>query len=95
MKGAGRKWKTERLDELKEIEESADKANGYKLYAKDTKAPIFNEGFIEGAKWKAERMFSKEEVNEIISAVWISCEDNEGETFTEVRKRILEQFKKK
>jgi hypothetical protein len=51
--------------------------------------------FIEGANWQAERMFSKEEVNEIISAVWISCEDNEGKTFTEVRRRILEQFKKK
>jgi hypothetical protein len=51
--------------------------------------------FIAGGKHMAERMYSKEEVNEIISAIWISCEDNEGETFTEVRKRILEQFKKK
>jgi hypothetical protein len=48
-----------------------------------------------GANWQAERMYSEEEVNEIISAAWLSCEDNEGETFTEVRKRILEKFKKK
>jgi hypothetical protein len=53
------------------------------------------EGFVKGYEVQAERMFSKEEVNEIISAVWISCEDNEGKTFTEVRRRILEQFKKK
>lgn len=39
--------------------------------------------------------YSEEEVNEIISESWNSCEDNEGETFTEVRKRIIEQFKKK
>jgi len=43
---------------------------------------------------KKERMYSKEEVNEIIAEAWNSCEDNEGETFTEVRKRILEQYKK-
>ena len=42
-----------------------------------------------------ERMYSEEEVNEIIAEAWNSCEDNEGETFTEARKRIIEQFKKK
>jgi hypothetical protein len=46
------------------LEEAADKANGYKLYAKDTKAPIFNEGFIAGAKWQAERMYSEEDLRE-------------------------------
>ena len=30
------------------LEEKAEKANGYIYYAKDTKAPIFNEGFIIG-----------------------------------------------
>jgi hypothetical protein len=94
MKGAGRKWKTERLDELKEIEESADKANGYKLYAKDTKAPIFNEGFIAGAKWQAERMYSEEDLREAFIACWkanvsdgIECKVSFNEWF--------EQFKKK
>lgn len=44
------------------FEEAANKANGYNVYAKETKAPIFNEGFIEGAKWQAERMYSEEEL---------------------------------
>jgi hypothetical protein len=39
----------------KELEEAAEKANGYNLYAKETKAPIFNEGFKAGAKWQEER----------------------------------------
>lgn len=36
------------------LEEVANKANGYNVYAKETKAPIFNEGFIAGAKWQQE-----------------------------------------
>jgi hypothetical protein len=51
--------------------------------------------FKEGAKWQQQNSYSEKEVNEIIAETWNSCEDNEGETFTEVRKRILEQFKKK
>lgn len=51
--------------------------------------------FIAGANYQAERMFSEKEVNEIISAVWLSCEDNEGETFSNAKQRILKQFKKK
>lgn len=53
------------------------------------------DSFIAGAKWQSERMFSKEEVNEIISEAWLSCEDNEGETFTNANHRILQKFKKK
>lgn len=53
------------------------------------------QGFIAGAKWQAERMYSQEEVNEIIAETWLSCEDNEGdETFTNARERIIRQFKK-
>lgn len=45
---------------------------------------------------KQERMYSEAEVNFIIAEVWNSCEDNEdGETFTQMRKRVLEQFKNK
>jgi hypothetical protein len=51
--------------------------------------------FMNGAKYQAERMYSEEEVNEIISEAWLSCEDNEGETFSDAKQRILEQFKKK
>lgn len=50
---------------------------------------------IKSLKKSLERSYSKEEVNEIISASWLACEDNEGETFTQARARILEQFKKK
>jgi hypothetical protein len=32
------------------IKEAAEKANGYNTYAKETKSPIFNEGYIEGVK---------------------------------------------
>lgn len=32
------------------IEEMADESNGYLVYAKETKAPIFSEGFISGFK---------------------------------------------
>jgi hypothetical protein len=53
------------------------------------------DGFKRGAKWQQGRSYSVEEVNEIIAEAWNSCEDNEGETFTEARKRILETFKKK
>jgi hypothetical protein len=51
--------------------------------------------YIEQPKQQQEKSYSEEEVNEIIAEAWNSCEDNEGETFTEVRKRILEQFKNK
>lgn len=40
-------------------------------------------------------MYSTEEVNEIISEAWLSAEDNEGETFTEARTRILNSYNKK
>jgi hypothetical protein len=40
---------------IQTLEEAANKANGYNVYAKETKAPIFNEGFIAGAKWKQEQ----------------------------------------
>lgn len=55
----------------------------------------FESGLIKGAKWQAQRMYSEEEVNFIIAEVWNSYEDNEDdETFTQMRKRVLEQFKK-
>jgi hypothetical protein len=37
------------------VEEAAGKANGYNLYAKETKGQVFNEGFICGAKWQSEQ----------------------------------------
>jgi len=51
------------------LEEAANKANGYNVYAKETKAPIFNEGFIAGAKWQQEQdknKYSAEEQTDIL-----------------------------
>lgn len=50
---------------------------------------------IDAVKWQTERSYNHQEVNEIISEAWLSCEDNEGETFTQARQRILNTYKKK
>ena len=59
---------------------------------------IAKTSFIQGAKWQQEQdknKYSDEDVNFIIAEVWNSCEDNEeDETFTQMRKRVLDQFKK-
>lgn len=55
----------------------------------------FLEALQKGAKWQSKRMYSEEEVNEIIAETWLSVEDNEGdETFSQAKERILEEFKK-
>ena len=85
-------------EELKQetLEEAANGANGYNVYAKETKAPIFNEGFIAGAKWQAERMYSEEEVIKLL----IHCKDRfggselEDYTHDDKIKKWFEQFKK-
>ena len=76
----------ETLEEV--AERFANECNSYD-------AKLIADGVEFGAKWQQERSYSEEEVNEIISASWLACEDNEGETFTQARARILEQFKKK
>ncbi len=45
--------------------------------------------------WKQEGLFSEKDVNEIIAETWNSCEDNEGETYTQVRERIINTHKNK
>ncbi len=78
------------------LEEAAEKANGYNLYAKGTKGQAFNEGFIEGAKWQAERMYSEEEVKALFKQyqnafpLHRSIQVLDGEF-----KEWFEQFKKK
>ena len=93
-----RKGLKEFIDKHK-LEEAAGKwvfeTNGHKWSNNDDTAGDNFGSFKAGAEWQASRGYSEEEVNEIIAEAWNSCEDNEGETFTEVRKRILEQFKKK
>lgn len=56
----------------KTLEEAANKANGYNVYAKETKAPIFNEGFIAGAKWQQEQAKEMERVKIINTLVEFS-----------------------
>lgn len=80
------------------LEEAANKANGYNVYAKETKAPIFNEGFIAGAKWQAEKMYSKEEVLEHLN-ILIMMSSSKLDEFTNDEEMVtikwFEQFKKK
>ena len=49
----------------------------------------------DGAKWKQERSYSVEEVENIMAETWIQCVGNDGNNFKEVRDKILKQFKKK
>lgn len=81
-------------DQIKYTAKNADKSKCKHFRREQTIEQVydsFEEGFIAGAKWQAEQMYSVEEVKEIIAEAWLSCEDNEGETFTEANKRILEK----
>ena len=50
------------LSKPETVEEVANKSNGYNIYAKETKAPIFNEGFIDGAKWQEKKMYTEQDI---------------------------------
>ena len=57
-----------------------------------------NMGFIEGAKWQAERMYSEEEVLELLKKFAPHIRYNYKElphTWSQVVKEWFEQFKKK
>jgi hypothetical protein len=72
------------------IEEVAEKANGYNVYAKETKAPIFKEGFIEGAKWQQQQnnnLYSEEDMRDYASYILLYDAISP--------KKWFEQFKKK
>jgi len=53
---------------------------------------IFKQGFIDGAKWQAERMYSEEEVLTLLNAFSNRNGIVEDEQLT---KKWFEQFKKK
>lgn len=75
--------------------ENPQNINALLKWEEDKEFQIKQQCFITGAEWQANRMYSEEEVNEIIAEIWLSVEDNEGdETFSQARERILEQFKK-
>lgn len=71
------------------VEEAANKANGYNLYAKGTKGQTFNEGFIEGAKWQEKRMYSEDDLRYAFE-----CATDLDPSFDTFR-AWFEQFKKK
>lgn len=81
---------------LETAAENQCEIEGWGKYDSTSELFAIKNSFIAGAKWQQERMYSENEVNEIISETWLSCEDNEGnETFTQSRKRILDTYKKK
>lgn len=57
----GNRYKLQ-LPKQETIEEVANKANGYILYANGTKAHLFNEGFIEGYNHAVKTLYTEEEV---------------------------------
>jgi hemerythrin-like domain-containing protein len=84
------------MDKQKPIEQAAERIALMEIKLNHIKTLLAScEKALENRDNQAKRMYSEEEVNEIIAETWNSCEDNEGETFTEAIKRILEQIKKK
>lgn len=54
------------------------------------------DGFINGAKWKAERMYSEEDIIDLIQFLSMNKEFNEYSSVSkETARYFLEQFKKK
>lgn len=79
-----------------ELEEAAKKYANKKGDIPTTKLEdaIFKQGFIDGAKWQEQRMYSEEEaIKKIIDYVDFQFNTN-GELNSEIKK-WFEQFKKK
>ena len=51
--------------------------------------------FCEVIKEQNKKLYSEEEVKNIMAETWIRCVGNDGNDFKELRDKILEQFKKK
>jgi len=45
-----------RIPTIEQMQDAADKANGYLLFSKETKAPIFKEGFMSGASYMEQQL---------------------------------------
>jgi hypothetical protein len=79
------------------LEEAAEKESEKHHYAFGQQSEFYQLGFIEGAKWQAERMYSEEDMIEF--AVWLYLEvgSNKGKERTnkELFNKWFEQFKKK
>lgn len=72
----------ETLEEAAERNHNEQKLNTYTPYS-------FNDSFKDGAKWQAERMYSEEEVREILFEFSCNNDINKKEM-----KEWFEQFKK-
>ena len=83
------------MNKKETIEEAANKSNGYKVFSKDTKGRIFNEGFIEGAKWQSNRMYSEEDMHKAYCAGSDFDMSSLKEEQYYMFKEWFEQFKKK
>jgi hypothetical protein len=87
-------------------EEAADRANGYNVYAKETKAPIFKEGFTTGAKWQQEQNKNKYSEEDMKQFAWECVANFLSNSVNQVEMALVEviidrnskqfeQFKKK
>lgn len=77
------------------LEEFA-KQEAIKQYSEDTFGNLIVRKSIEkGAKWQQEKMYSDEDLKEIIYLTWLKCLDANGGDFIDNRNEILEQFKNK
>jgi hypothetical protein len=52
--------------------------------------PFDPQSFKLGAKWQQERMYSEEEVKDIMAETWIRCVSSDGNHFKDLRDKILE-----
>ena len=76
------------------IEEAAEKyAHNYFNMHETNNYKALKTGFEEGAKWKAERMCSEEELHNAFYNGWIYR--GEDYSFPKAKKEWFEQFKKK
>jgi hypothetical protein len=84
------------MNKQETLEEAMDK-NGYHDEVNDT---MWREGVKFGAKWQAERMYSEEEVIELLEYIRKNFYDTGSKWHTEpdtdyTSKELVEQFKKK
>lgn len=54
-----------------------------------------NKEKVLSIKQQDKKLYSEEEVKDIMAETWIRCVGNDGNDFKELRDKILEQFKKK
>ena len=84
--------------EKETLEEAAERYGNKKGHIPTTELEdaIFKQGFTDGAKWQAERMYSEEDMIKFMQFI-ISQEtlDNTSAVSEKTAKYYLEQFKKK